>query len=67
MRSNIANLIDKLAGASFRTDIETLIVATPNEYDIEQVADLVIEQLGSLLDNAPPLENIANGCWRNTA
>lgn len=60
------NLIDKLADAGFRTDIEPLVVAMSEEYDIDNAADLVMETLGSLLDNAPPLEDIADGRWRST-
>ena len=59
------NLFGKLADAGFRTDIEALAVAMPDEYDVETAADLVMERLGSLLDNAPPLEGIAGGRWRN--
>ncbi len=59
------NLTDKLADAGFRTDIEGLVVAMPEEYDIDNAADLVMETLGSLLDNAPPLEDIADGRWRS--
>ena len=60
------NLIDKLADAGFRTDIAALVVAMPEEYDIDSAADLVMETLGSLLAHAPPLEDIADGRWRST-
>ena len=42
------NLIDKLADAGFRTDIEPLVVAVSDGYNIENAADLVMEQVGRL-------------------
>lgn len=58
------NLGDKLNDVGFRADLESLIVAAPEGYDIVAAADLVMEELGSLLDNAPPREEIIGGAWR---
>ncbi len=34
-------------------------------YDIDTAADTLMEQIGALLRNAPPLEQIADGGWRD--
>jgi hypothetical protein len=58
------NLVDKVADASFSTDLEALVAAVPEEYNVPAAADLAMEKLGSLLDNAPPFDNIRGGKWR---
>lgn len=58
------NLLDKLANANFRSDLEPLLVELPDGYDVDTAADVVMEQLGALLHNAPPLDEIADGNWR---
>lgn len=58
------NLLDKLADAGFGSDLDALAVAAPEKYDVHSAADLVMERLGSLLDNAPPLDEIRDGRWR---
>jgi hypothetical protein len=52
------------ADASFSTDLEALVAAVPEEYNVPAAADLAMEKLGSLLDNAPPFDNIRGGKWR---
>ena len=59
------NLLEKVADAGFRTDLDVLVTAALDEYDVHAAADLVIETLGSLLDNAPPLDEIRDGNWRS--
>jgi len=58
------NLRDKLNDGGFRADLDELVVEMPPDYEIGGAADLVMEQLGSRLDNAPPLDQIAGGAWR---
>lgn len=59
------NLLEKLKSPGFRHDLDQLVVGTPQGYDIDQAADLVMERLGARLANAPedPLE-VADGAWR---
>lgn len=57
-------LWDKLHDDDFRHDLDALVTAIPDGYDIAAAADLVIGQLGALLDHAPDLSEIANGAWR---
>jgi predicted nucleotidyltransferase component of viral defense system len=58
------NLLGKLADASFRTDLVSLLAEVPEGYDIDVAADTLMEQIGVLLRNAPPLEQILDGRWR---
>lgn len=58
------NLGDKLNDVGFRADLESLIVATPEGYEIFAAADLVMEELGTHLDHAPPRAEITGGAWR---
>jgi len=58
------NLRDKLDDAGFRADLDPLVVAVPSGYDIGAAADLVMEELGSRLHNAPPRDEIIGGAWR---
>lgn len=58
------NLVEKLADAGFRTDLDALLTAAPDEYNVDAAADVVMEKLGSWLDNAPLLDQIADGAWR---
>lgn len=59
------NLLDKLADAGFRADLQSLLVDLPDGYDIDAAADTVMERLGALLRNAAPLQQIKNGGWRS--
>ncbi|HYU23888.1 MAG TPA: hypothetical protein VEO74_01690, partial [Thermoanaerobaculia bacterium] len=63
-RDLAANLRDKLGDADFRSDLDPLILAVPNGYTVDNAADLVMEQLGPLLDNAPDRAEIDAGAWR---
>lgn len=58
------NLRDKLGNAGFRADLDALVSDSQTGYDVEAAAELVMEQLGSLLANAPALAEIAGGAWR---
>ena len=58
------NLLGKLADAGFRSDLDAIVAAMPNAYDVDVAATLVMEKLGALLDNAPPPEEIGGGGWR---
>ena len=58
------NLRDKLEDPDFRSDIDPLAVALPDGYAVETAADLVMEELGVLLDNAPDPAEIEAGAWR---
>lgn len=52
------NLAAKVANASFRRDLDTLVTDTPTDYDPATAADFVMRELGSRLRNAPPAEEI---------
>jgi predicted nucleotidyltransferase component of viral defense system len=58
------NLLGKLADADFHADLASLVVDPPEGYDIDLAADTLMEQVGVLLRNAPPLERILDGQWR---
>jgi predicted nucleotidyltransferase component of viral defense system len=58
------NLLGKLDDADFRADIASLVVEPPEGYDIDVAADTLMERIGVLLRNAPPLEHIVDGGWR---
>jgi predicted nucleotidyltransferase component of viral defense system len=59
------NLLDKLADAEFRTDLQSLLIDLPDGYDTDVAADIIMERLGALLRNAPPLQQISDGGWRS--
>lgn len=58
------NLLDKLADAEFRADLQSLLIDLPDGYDIDAAADIIMERLGALLRNATPLQQISDGGWR---
>ena len=58
------NLLGKLADADFRADLASLVLDLPEGYDIDVAADTLMERIGVLLRNAPPLEHIVDGRWR---
>ncbi len=58
------NLLEKLADASFRADVHSLVVEMPEDYDIDVAANTLMEQVGALLHNAPSLDRIGDGAWR---
>lgn len=63
-RDLAANLRDKLGDADFRSDLDPLVTAVPDGYTVDSAADLVMERLGALLDNAPDRAEIDGGAWR---
>lgn len=63
-RDLAVNLRDKLEDADFRSDLDPLVLAVPDGYTVDRAADLVMEQLGALLDNAPDQAEIVEGAWR---
>jgi predicted nucleotidyltransferase component of viral defense system len=63
-RELAANLRGKLEDADFRSDLDPLLLAVPDGYTVDGAADLVVEQLGALLDNAPDRTEIDAGAWR---
>ncbi len=63
-RELAANLAAKLEHPDFLTDLNTLIVGAPGDYNILTAADLLMERLGARLKNAPSSAEIANGAWR---
>ena len=50
------NLLGKLADADFRADLASLVLDLPEGYDIDVAAVSLMERIGVLLRNAPPLE-----------
>lgn len=60
------NLVDKLADADFRSDLDVLVTSLPEGYDIDVAADVIIEELGSRLRNAPAGEAIHDRAWRES-
>lgn len=58
------NLNAKLVSSEFNSDLATLVVEVPPEYEVPSAADMVMELLGSHLHNAVPMEEIATGRWR---
>lgn len=58
------NLLGKLADADFRADLASLVLDLPEGYDIDVAADTLMGRVGVLLRNAPPLEHIVDGRWR---
>jgi predicted nucleotidyltransferase component of viral defense system len=63
-RDLAANLRGKLEDADFRSDLDPLVLAVPDGYTVDRAADLVMEQLGALLDNPPDRAEIDGGAWR---
>lgn len=59
------NLQEKLEDEGFRNDLDELVTALPEGYDVEAAADLVMERLGARLKGAPDLAEVAGGRWRN--
>jgi len=59
-----ANLRDKLEDPDFRSDIEPLVLDVPDDYAVDTAADLLMEQLGVLLDGAPDQAEVNAGAWR---
>lgn len=53
------NLALKLADTSFRRDLDALVTSIPPAYNPDTAADVVVRELGSRLNNAPPVEEIA--------
>jgi predicted nucleotidyltransferase component of viral defense system len=58
------NLAAKLNDPGFRDDLAQLVTEPPSDYELAAAADLVMERLGSRLANAPGLEDIEGGRWR---
>ncbi len=58
------NLLGKLADADFRADLASLVLDLPEGYDIDVAAHTLMERIGVLLRNAPPLKHIVDGRWR---
>jgi hypothetical protein len=52
------NLTAKLANQSFLHDLDTLLASTPPAYEPRVAADILMQELGSRLRNAPPVEEI---------
>lgn len=63
-RDLAANLRDKLGDADFRSDLDPLVIAVPDDYAVDSAADLVMGQLGALLAGAPDRAEIDAGAWR---
>jgi len=61
------NLLSKLADEVFRTDMADLVTSQPEWYLADAAADVVMERLGGLLDNAPARDSIDGGAWRSRA
>jgi predicted nucleotidyltransferase component of viral defense system len=59
-----ANLTAKLEHPDFLSDLDSLVIGAPGDYDIITAADLVMERLGTHLKNAPNDAEIAHGAWR---
>ena len=58
------NLRAKLGHPDFRADLAALTTAQLMNYEPERAADLLMEQIGPRLRNAPPSDEIAGGAWR---
>jgi predicted nucleotidyltransferase component of viral defense system len=58
------NLGAKVISGEFNSDLETLVTEIPTGYEVASAADMVMEHLGSRLHNAPELDEIAAGRWR---
>jgi len=53
------NLAAKLGSTRFLRDLDALVTNTPTGYYPDTAADLVMQELGSRLRNAPPVDEIA--------
>jgi predicted nucleotidyltransferase component of viral defense system len=60
------NLAAKLGAPGFEHDLDTLVVGMPTHYTPGHAADLVMQELGGRLRNAPPLDEIEDGRWRES-
>jgi predicted nucleotidyltransferase component of viral defense system len=60
----VENLKPKLEDPEFRADLDDLVTDPPADYELVQAADLLMERLGSRLQNAPAIDQIAAGAWR---
>jgi hypothetical protein len=60
----VQNLKPKLVDRDFAADLQTLVREVPPGYALEAAADVVMERLGVLLRNAPPISEITGGQWR---
>jgi predicted nucleotidyltransferase component of viral defense system len=60
-----ANLAKKLANPDFTGDLNELVAAQPDEYDLAAAADRVMERLGVRLAKAPNPNEIQGGRWRS--
>jgi len=58
------NLREKLDSDEFNADMETLVTEVPVDYGVTAAADMVIETLGCRLRNAPAVEELSEGRWR---
>jgi predicted nucleotidyltransferase component of viral defense system len=58
------NLRRKLDDPDFVADLAQLVITPPSRYEIATAANLVMDRLGSRLRNAPALDEIADGRWR---
>jgi predicted nucleotidyltransferase component of viral defense system len=58
------NLAAKLSNPGFRDDLAQLVTEPPSGYELAAAADLVMEQLGSRLADAPTPDEIEGGRWR---
>lgn len=59
------NLSAKLEDRGFRDDMLQLVTSTPESYDPDAAANVVMERLGPHLRNAPDGEEIRAGAWRS--
>jgi predicted nucleotidyltransferase component of viral defense system len=59
------NLRAKLADPDFHADVEQLTAVPSNKYEPEAAADLLMECIGRYLRNAPKLDEIKAGQWRD--
>jgi len=58
------NLGAKVTSGEFNSDLATLVTDVPDEYEVLAAADVVMEFLGSRLGNAPAVDQIVTGRWR---
>lgn len=63
-RDLAVNLRDKLEDPDFRSDTDPLVIEVPDDYAVDTAADLVMEQLGVLLDRAPDRAEVGASAWR---
>jgi hypothetical protein len=58
------NLTAKLSDPEFASDLQGLVTNMPSGYVLKNAADLVMERLGARLRNAPTIDEIQGGAWR---